>query len=229
MTTVPRCLCVPITPADFIHKMLLKMLWRVSKWRWRIAALGPNGTQGLSCSDGPTKAPGTPWRSMTCLYASGTSTILYAVDGGAVILLIVVDPDIYASCFWLCPAYLRTMERTTVKLCYCKIVTTPRPPSTRMRWPSLIRCVAVPVPTTAGNPYSRATMAAWLIEPPMSETAAEIFWNTGAQVGLVTWQTSISPWFSLAISCTERTTRAVPSTTPEEAAKPLSSLGSASP
>ena len=47
----------------------------------------------------------------------------------------------------------------------------PRPPSTRMRWPSLIREVAVPVPTTAGSPYSRATIAAWLIEPPMSDTA----------------------------------------------------------
>ncbi len=44
----------------------------------------------------------------------------------------------------------------------------PRPPSTRMRWPSLIRCVAVPVPTTAGRPYSRATIAMWLIDPPMS-------------------------------------------------------------
>ena len=27
----------------------------------------------------------------------------------------------------------------------------------------------------------------------MSETAAEIFWNTGAQVGLVTWQTRQKP------------------------------------
>ena len=27
----------------------------------------------------------------------------------------------------------------------------------------------------------------------MSETAAAIFWNTGAQVGLVTWQTRMSP------------------------------------
>jgi hypothetical protein len=40
------------------------------------------------------------------------------------------------------------------------IVTTPRPPSTRILWPSLIREVALPVPTTAGKPYSRATMAA---------------------------------------------------------------------
>ena len=73
------------------------------------------------------------------------------------------------------------------------MVTMPRPPSTRMRWPSLMRDVAVPVPTTAGRPYSRATMAAWLIEPPMSDTAAAIFWKIGAQVGLVTWQTRMSP------------------------------------
>ena len=49
-----------------------------------------------------------------------------------------------------------------------------------------MREVAVPVPTTAGSPNSRATMAAWLIEPPMSDTAPAIFWKIGAQVGLVT-------------------------------------------
>ena len=94
----------------------------------------------------------------------------------------------------------------------------PRPPSTRMRWPSLILEVAMPVPTTAGRPYSRATMPAWLIEPPMSDTAAEIFWKIGAQVGLVTWQTRMSPCFSRPISSTDFTTLAMPSTTPREAA-----------
>ncbi len=62
----------------------------------------------------------------------------------------------------------------------------PRPPSTRSRCPSLMREVALPVPTTAGKPYSRATIAAWLIEPPMSDTAATIFWKIGAHVGFVT-------------------------------------------
>src|SRR5207302_9302591 len=76
---------------------------------------------------------------------------------------------------------------------YERSVTTPRPPSTRMRWPSFIREVAFPVPTTAGRPNSRATMAAWLIEPPMSDTAPAIFWKIGAQVGLVIWQTRMSP------------------------------------
>src|SRR5205085_10241662 len=70
--------------------------------------------------------------------------------------------------------------------CSSRIVTIPRPPSTRMRWPSLILVVAEPVPTTAGSPYSRATIAMWLIDPPMSLTAAPIFWKIGLQVGLVT-------------------------------------------
>src|SRR6185312_854190 len=112
---------------------------------------------------------------------------------------------------------------------YCRMVTTPRPPSTRIRWPSLIREVALPVPTTAGSPYSRATMAAWLIEPPMSETAPTIFWKMGAQVGLVTWHTRISPFCRRAISSTDLTMRAGPSTTPLEAAKPRTSLPSESP
>ena len=43
----------------------------------------------------------------------------------------------------------------------------------------LICFVACPVPTTAGRPYSRAMIAAWDIIPPMSETAAAIFGNTG--------------------------------------------------
>ncbi len=100
----------------------------------------------------------------------------------------------------------------------------PRPPSTRMRWPSLIREVALPVPTTAGRPYSRATMAAWLIEPPMSDTAAAIFWKIGAQVGFVTWHTRMSPFCRREISSTDFTTRAGPSTTPLDAAKPRISL-----
>ena len=76
MTTVPRCLCVPITPLDLTHRTLLKMLCRTSKARWRIAAFGPNATQGLSCSEDPTKVPGTAWRRITSRCISGISTIL---------------------------------------------------------------------------------------------------------------------------------------------------------
>ena len=38
------------------------------------------------------------------------------------------------------------------------------------------------VPTTAGSPYSRATIAAWHIRPPLSETAAASRANTGVQL-----------------------------------------------
>ena len=54
----------------------------------------------------------------------------------------------------------------------------------------------------------------------MSETAPAIFWKIGAQVGLVIWQTRMSPGCSREISSTLRTTRAGPSTTPLDAAKP---------
>src|SRR5436190_7002962 len=98
--------------------------------------------------------------------------------------------------------------------------TVPRSPSTRTSWPVLIRLVASPVPTTAGMPYSRATIAACDIEPPMSETAARILPNTGAQLGAVTGQTRISPSLISPIWLTSVSTRAGPSTTPEEAPTP---------
>src|SRR6266566_4812414 len=98
--------------------------------------------------------------------------------------------------------------------------TIPRSPSTRTSWPVLIRLVASPVPTTAGMPYSRATIAACDIEPPMSETAALILPNTGAQLGAVTGQTRISPSRTSPIWLTSVSTRAGPSTIPEEAPQP---------
>src|SRR5690349_15974253 len=88
ITTVPWCLCVPTTPGPLIHSTLLKRLFRTSKARWRIAAPGPKGTQGLSCSEGPTNVPGTPWRATRSRKGSGTSMIRYAVDGGAVICVV---------------------------------------------------------------------------------------------------------------------------------------------
>src|SRR5487761_2681360 len=39
-------------------------------------------------------------------------------------------------------------------------------------WPSRIRCVASPQPTTAGMPSSRAMMAAWQGRPPRVVTIA---------------------------------------------------------
>ena len=48
----------------------------------------------------------------------------------------------------------------------------PASPSTVICDPSAIRRVATPVPSTAGMPYSRATIELWLSGPPMSVTTA---------------------------------------------------------
>src|SRR5207248_219873 len=74
-----------------------------------------------------------------------------------------------------------------------RIVTVPAAPSTRTRWPVLIRFVPKPVPTTAGRPYSRETIAACAMIPPMSDTAAPMRLKTGAQLGAVIGQIRISP------------------------------------
>src|SRR6185437_3283522 len=103
-----------------------------------------------------------------------------------------------------------------------RIVTVPESPSTRSRSPVRIRLVAVAVPTTAGRPYSRETIAAWDMIPPMSETAAAIFPNTGVQLGDVTGATRISPGSSSPSCARSSTTRAGPSTMPGDAAKPVS-------
>ena len=79
---------------------------------------------------------------------------------------------------------------------------------------------AEPVPVTAGRPYSRQTMAAWLIMPPMSVTVAAILPKIGPQDGAVTGATRISPCWTSESWAASVTTRAGPSTTPGEAAMP---------
>ena len=69
----------------------------------------------------------------------------------------------------------------------------PADPSTRIIWPVRIWDVARPVPTTAGSPYSRHTIAACDITPPTSVTVAVIFEKIGAHAGDVLPQTRISP------------------------------------
>ena len=90
--------------------------------------------------------------------------------------------------------------------------------------PERITLVACPVPTTAGMPYSRHTIAAWLITPPTSVTQAPILAKAGAHEGEVVGATRISPSCSWPTSATVRHTRALPSTMPGLPAKPLSSL-----
>src|SRR5215831_20821621 len=101
------------------------------------------------------------------------------------------------------------------------MVTTPDEPSTRTDCPVLIAAVALPVPAPAGRPYSRHTIAACDITPPMSVTTPVTFGKIGAQAGEVTGQTSTSPSRMSASSATSTTTRAGPSTTPGDAAEPV--------
>ena len=71
--------------------------------------------------------------------------------------------------------------------------------------------VADPVPVTAGSPYSRQTIAAWLIIPPMSVTTAAIRPNTGPHDGAVIGATRISPsWIAETWSARRHHTRACP-------------------
>ncbi len=75
-------------------------------------------------------------------------------------------------------------------------------------------------PVTAGSPYSRHTMAAWLMIPPTSVTVAAILPKIGAQPGAVSGAMSTSPSRRSPIPSAVRITRAGPSATPGEAAKP---------
>src|ERR1035437_8878957 len=102
--------------------------------------------------------------------------------------------------------------------------TTPEEPSTRSIIPDLMIFVACPVPTTAGSPYSRQTIAAWLMTPPTSVTQALILAKAGAQEGEVVGATRISPSCNCPTSDTVLQTRARPSTMPGLPAKPLSSV-----
>src|SRR5664280_824698 len=104
------------------------------------------------------------------------------------------------------------------------MVTAPVEPSTRSIIPVLMILVACPVPTTAGMPYSRQTIAAWLITPPTSVTQAPILANAGAHDGEVVGATRISPSSSCPTSLTVLHTRALPSMMPGLPAKPFNSV-----
>ncbi len=53
--------------------------------------------------------------------------------------------------------------------------------------------MALPVPTTAGMPSSRAMIAAWQVRPPRLVTIAEARFMIGSQSGSVMSATSTSP------------------------------------
>ena len=73
-------------------------------------------------------------------------------------------------------------------------------------------------------PYSRQTIAVWLMIPPTSETVAAIRANTGAHDGDVAGHTSTSPGCTEPSSPTCVTTRTGPSTTPGDPPVPRSTL-----
>ncbi len=57
------------------------------------------------------------------------------------------------------------------------------------------------MPTIAGTPSSRLTMAAWLVRPPWSVTMAEARFMIGTQSGSVFEVTSTAPSTNRSISC----------------------------
>src|SRR5262245_42144644 len=93
--------------------------------------------------------------------------------------------------------------------------------------PVVIAVVATFVPTTAGSPSSRATIAVWESTPPTSDTTAPAIESNGTQGGNVISTTMISPSSSSAVAwLSERQTRAGPVKSPGEPATPLSTFGS---
>ena len=110
-----------------------------------------------------------------------------------------------------------------------RMVTTPVLPFTRSRSPVCTTLVPMPVATTAGSSYSRETIAACDMMPPPSETAAAMRAKTIDQLGAVSGQTRISPSSRVSSSSALWTTRATPSASPGEAARPMNSSFEADP
>src|SRR3954447_9854807 len=86
--------------------------------------------------------------------------------------------------------------------------------------------VALPAPTTAGIPYSRATTAEWPRIPPVSVTTAAAMPKSGVHGGAVVSATRTSPGASASASASERTPRATPVTGPADPAEPVTTPGS---
>ena len=76
--------------------------------------------------------------------------------------------------------------------------------------PSVSARVAVPVPTTAGMPSSRAMIAAWQVRPPRLVTIAEARFMIGSQSGSVMSATSTSPAVNSSIWSMSVSTRTAP-------------------
>src|SRR3546814_13564152 len=70
--------------------------------------------------------------------------------------------------------------------------------------------VALPVPTIAGTPSSRLTMAAWLVVPPWLVTMPAARFMTGTQSGSVVSVMRIDPSRNCSMSAAVRITQALP-------------------
>ena len=67
--------------------------------------------------------------------------------------------------------------------------------------PSFRSSVPCSVPTTAGSPSSRLTMAAWQVRPPRLVTIAAAFFIVGSQSGSVLSVTRTSPFRNSSRCC----------------------------
>ena len=83
--------------------------------------------------------------------------------------------------------------------------------------------VALPLPTTAGMPSSRETMAAWLVRPPRFVTMAEAVFMIGSQSGSVMSVTRISPAWNSRMCDTLGMTCTLPAAILSPTARPLTS------
>jgi hypothetical protein len=84
--------------------------------------------------------------------------------------------------------------------------------------------IASAVPSTAGMPSSRATMAAWEVRPPRSVTMPAAIFMIGSQSGSVLSVTRISPFSNRAKSLGLAITRARPTAIPSPTARPWASV-----
>ena len=76
--------------------------------------------------------------------------------------------------------------------------------------PSASSRVALPVPTTAGIPSSRAMIAAWQVRPPRLVTIAAARFMIGSQSGSVMSATNTSPGTNSCMVSTDCSTRTGP-------------------
>ncbi len=107
--------------------------------------------------------------------------------------------------------------------------TSPFSPSIVMTSPSASVRVAVSVPTTAGTPSSRETMAAWEVIPPSSVTMPAARFIAGTMSGVVISVTMMSPAPTLSSWSSFSTTRTAPDASPGLAPRPRSSTSSLPP